>query len=94
MRGDRRVAAGGNAFARPIVGISFGNGKRTALFITLLFLSVTGCSLRCESSFVDMTVDAAAGGTLEQNCRSLTCPETLIPATLRFGWVTACAART
>ncbi|EOT7314670.1 type II toxin-antitoxin system death-on-curing family toxin [Salmonella enterica subsp. enterica serovar Braenderup] len=49
-------------------GYIFNDGnKRTALFITLLFLKRNGISLAANPDFVDMTVDAAAGRlTLEQ----------------------------
>lgn len=49
-------------------GHIFNDGsKRTALFITLLFLKRNGISLAANPDFVDMTVDAAAGRlTLEQ----------------------------
>ncbi|EGS2580631.1 type II toxin-antitoxin system death-on-curing family toxin [Salmonella enterica] len=49
-------------------GYIFNDGnKRTALFITLLFLKRNGISLAANLDFVDMTVDAAAGRlTLEQ----------------------------
>ncbi|ECH1994498.1 type II toxin-antitoxin system death-on-curing family toxin [Salmonella enterica] len=49
-------------------GHIFNDGnKRTALFITLLFLKRNGVSLSANPDFVDMTVDAAAGRlTLEQ----------------------------
>ncbi|EMW1078332.1 type II toxin-antitoxin system death-on-curing family toxin [Salmonella enterica] len=49
-------------------GHIFNDGnKRTALFITLLFLNRNGVSLAANPDFVDMTVDAAAGRlTLEQ----------------------------
>lgn len=42
-------------------GHIFNDGnKRTALFITLLFLKRNGISLAANPDFVDMTVDAAA----------------------------------
>lgn len=49
-------------------GYIFNDGnKRTALFITLLFLKRNGISFAANPDFVDMTVDAAAGRlTLEQ----------------------------
>lgn len=49
-------------------GHIFNDGnKRTALFITLLFLKRNGISLAANPDFVEMTVDAAAGRlTLEQ----------------------------
>lgn len=43
-------------------GHIFNDGnKRTALFITLLFLRRNGINLPGKSDFVDLTVDAAAG---------------------------------
>ncbi|QMI03560.1 type II toxin-antitoxin system death-on-curing family toxin [Citrobacter sp. RHB25-C09] len=43
-------------------GHIFNDGnKRTALFITLLFLKRNGISLKANPDFVEMTVEAAAG---------------------------------
>lgn len=43
-------------------GHIFNDGnKRTALFITLLFLKRNGITLPANSAYVQMTVDAAAG---------------------------------
>lgn len=73
-------------------GHIFNDGnKRTALFITLLFLKRNGISLAANPDFVDMTVDAAAGRlTLEQIAVRLRACD-VNPGDAPPGWVTACA---
>lgn len=56
-------------------GHIFNDGnKRTALFITLLFLKRNGISLKANPDYVDMTVEAAAGRlTLDEVVQRLRC---------------------
>ncbi|MFA1644168.1 MAG: type II toxin-antitoxin system death-on-curing family toxin [Enterobacteriaceae bacterium] len=56
-------------------GHIFNDGnKRTALFITLLFLKRNSISLKANPDYVDMTVEAAAGRlTLDEVVQRLRC---------------------